>query len=189
MRSHPDRVRELIRIYIIREQHALLESRRRQEIAQAATQGQGNDSRAGENGSHERESDQGYNNDDDDDSSRPPPTRLTLRLKKYKRSSPRLTAGHETNDGDSPNDVEEDQCTICCMALEDGDRVGSLKCDHLFHSDCLKLWLQRRNACPLCQMQDIAEPRYEQVPTDSETSASQSESQVAQSHLDVESNR
>ena len=36
------------------------------------------------------------------------------------------------------------------VPLEEGDRVGALECQHNFHVDCLKSWLSRRNACPLC---------------------------------------
>ena len=52
-------------------------------------------------------------------------------------------------------------CTICFAPLFDGDRVGELPCDHLFHVDCLKLWLGRRNVCPLCLMPNVASPRFD----------------------------
>jgi hypothetical protein len=45
--------------------------------------------------------------------------------------------------------------------LEDGDRVGALPCFHQFHVDCLKEWLRRRNACPLCQATEVATPQYD----------------------------
>jgi hypothetical protein len=174
-------------MYIIREQRALFETRWQQEIARA-NQGQNTASGGGENGA--RDSDDGAQrnntNNDNEEPSIHPPTSLALRIKKYKRPSPtRVQAGgqDETKDDedDSSSDVEgEDRCTICFLSLEDGDRVGSLKCNHLFHSECLKLWLQRRNACPLCQTQDIAEPQYEE--SDTETAASQGDSQVDQAH-------
>ncbi len=53
---------------------------------------------------------------------------------------------------------EEPLCSICMMEIEDGDRVGVLSCNHLFHADCLKGWIKRRNVCPLCQVQ-IAEEK------------------------------
>lgn len=43
-------------------------------------------------------------------------------------------------------------CTICFCAFEEGDRIGDLTCKHEFHIDCLKGWLQRKNACPLCNV-------------------------------------
>eukprot|EP00957_Ditylum_brightwellii_P034911 2645583-Ditylum_brightwellii.AAC.1 len=52
-------------------------------------------------------------------------------------------------------------CTICLLDLEDGDRIAVLPCDHYFHADCLKPWIQKKNACPLCQKSNIAEPQWE----------------------------
>ncbi|OEU14353.1 hypothetical protein FRACYDRAFT_165374, partial [Fragilariopsis cylindrus CCMP1102] len=52
----------------------------------------------------------------------------------------------------SPNSVDEPHCTICFTELEDGDRVGDIGCMHVFHADCLKMWIQKRNSCPLCNI-------------------------------------
>jgi len=57
---------------------------------------------------------------------------------------------------DNGNDNEDVVCTICIMEIEDGDRVAVLDCNHLFHSDCLKSWIKRKNTCPLCQSPNIA---------------------------------
>mmetsp|Transcript_24642 Transcript_24642/g.59419 ORF Transcript_24642/g.59419 Transcript_24642/m.59419 type:complete len:711 (+) Transcript_24642:160-2292(+) len=58
------------------------------------------------------------------------------------------------------NDEEETfECTICLGEIDDGDRVGILPCTHVFHVDCLRQWITRRNACPLCQVTEIAAPR------------------------------
>jgi hypothetical protein len=79
-----------------------------------------------------------------------PPTRLVLRTSRYVKA-------------DVPNedDCDEATCTICFAPLEDGDRVGALPCFHQFHVDCLKEWLRRRNACPLCQATEVATPQYD----------------------------
>jgi len=64
-----------------------------------------------------------------------------------------------------PNDtcLDEDddtfECTICLTEVEEGDRVGILSCQHIFHAECLQQWISRRNVCPLCQDPDIASPR------------------------------
>jgi hypothetical protein len=52
----------------------------------------------------------------------------------------------------SLNSVDEPHCTICFSELEDGDRVGDIGCMHVFHADCLKMWIQKRNSCPLCNI-------------------------------------
>ena len=62
--------------------------------------------------------------------------------------------GDDNDDAFSDND--EVTCTICIMDIEEGERVGVLECNHLFHSDCLKSWIKRKNVCPLCQSPDIA---------------------------------
>jgi len=61
----------------------------------------------------------------------------------------------------SDDDDAEDtfECTICLAEIENGDRVGVLPCTHIFHVDCLQQWITRKNACPLCQVTEIATPR------------------------------
>lgn len=56
----------------------------------------------------------------------------------------------------SVDDEDTFECTICLTAIEEGERVGILPCMHIFHSDCLRQWIMRRNACPLCQATEIA---------------------------------
>lgn len=54
---------------------------------------------------------------------------------------------------------DEIMCSICLASVEDGERIGALSCNHIFHSHCLKDWLRRRNVCPLCQAPNVAEVR------------------------------
>ncbi len=56
---------------------------------------------------------------------------------------------HDCNDLDS---LDAPTCAICFCAFEEGDRIGNLTCKHEFHIDCLKGWVQRKNACPLCNV-------------------------------------
>jgi hypothetical protein len=58
-------------------------------------------------------------------------------------------------------DPDDHSCAICYGTLVDGDRVGALPhCEHVFHVDCLKVWLTRRNVCPLCLSENIATPHF-----------------------------
>jgi len=59
----------------------------------------------------------------------------------------------------SDEDDDTFECTICLTEVEEGDRVGILSCQHIFHAECLQQWISRRNVCPLCQDPDIASPR------------------------------
>jgi len=83
------------------------------------------------------------------------PTELTLKTKIFKKSATNI----------SNEQGEEDlSCTICFGPIEDGNRVGQLPCEHIFHVECLKEWLQRRNCCPLCMQANIATPRSPSTP-------------------------
>lgn len=73
------------------------------------------------------------------------------------------TVDENESDDDEPalaaGDEDTFECTICLTEIEDGDQVGVLPCTHIYHVDCLKQWLKRKNACPLCQITEIASPR------------------------------
>ena len=72
--------------------------------------------------------------------------------------SPITPVAEEADETDDDDD-EDFTCTICIMEVEDGDKVGALSCHHIFHVQCLKEWIKRKNVCPLCQEPDIASPR------------------------------
>jgi hypothetical protein len=56
------------------------------------------------------------------------------------------------------------RCAICLDRLEQGDVVGDIPCEHVFHKDCLKDWLRKKNRCPLCQRSDVATPNIQSMP-------------------------
>ena len=48
----------------------------------------------------------------------------------------------------------EIECSICCCEYEPDDMVARLKCNerHMFHKDCLTLWIKHgKNSCPICR--------------------------------------
>lgn len=51
--------------------------------------------------------------------------------------------------------IEPDStCCICFVAYNSDDKVIKLPCDrrHIFHYDCLELWLENgRCICPICR--------------------------------------
>jgi hypothetical protein len=71
--------------------------------------------------------------------------------------------------GDVEEDVEEDECPICSISLEDGRPTIETNCfnldtetiyHHKFHRVCLRNWcnsgMAKRNRCPLCQANIVA---------------------------------
>jgi hypothetical protein len=76
----------------------------------------------------------------------PPPSKLFLKTKPYHAVDDTASQVDETADDDDPAAC----CIICFVPLEEGDRIGDLSCDHVYHVDCLKGWVQRKNSCPLC---------------------------------------
>ncbi|KAL6607784.1 hypothetical protein ACP70R_040847 [Stipagrostis hirtigluma subsp. patula] len=49
------------------------------------------------------------------------------------------------------NDQDSTRCIICLEEYKPEDRMGRLKCGHDFHTECIKKWLQVKNACPVCK--------------------------------------
>ena len=48
--------------------------------------------------------------------------------------------------------------TSCCLCLEgyyQGEDITRLKCKHVFHLDCVRVWVMRSNTCPLCRKKAI----------------------------------
>jgi hypothetical protein len=84
------------------------------------------------------------------------PTSLVLKTRRYRKH-------HEERLEEIGVVVEEDDvasCAICFVTFADGDRTGVLPCRHVFHANCLKMWLKRKNVCPLCQRKEVAKPQY-----------------------------
>ena len=56
---------------------------------------------------------------------------------------------------------EDDNCTICLEPLEEYDylKIFAMKdgkeygCGHVFHKKCIRKWLEKASACPLCMCQ------------------------------------
>lgn len=52
-------------------------------------------------------------------------------------------------------------CPVCLIEVDDGERIGDLPCGHIYHVDCLKAWLKRKNICPLCKLKGLASTQEE----------------------------
>ena len=49
------------------------------------------------------------------------------------------------------NDILDDVCSICLEEFKYDEELKKLKCDHIFHKDCLEPWLTNNNKCPICR--------------------------------------
>lgn len=51
------------------------------------------------------------------------------------------------------NKLTEDKkrCSICLENFKNGDDSIILPCIHIFHAECIKKWMKRKNACPICK--------------------------------------
>jgi Ring finger domain/PA domain len=45
------------------------------------------------------------------------------------------------------------ECVICQEVFAVGATFVRLPCSHLFHTECAKMWLQRRSTCPTCRFE------------------------------------
>ncbi|XP_028230156.1 E3 ubiquitin ligase BIG BROTHER-related-like [Glycine soja] len=43
-----------------------------------------------------------------------------------------------------------DRCVICQVEYEEGEALVALQCEHPYHSDCIRKWLQIKKVCPIC---------------------------------------
>ncbi|KAF8052581.1 hypothetical protein N665_1540s0005 [Sinapis alba] len=56
------------------------------------------------------------------------------------------------------NTLADRKCSICQDEYEREGQVGKLYCGHSFHVQCVKQWLSRKNACPVCKKTAYVKP-------------------------------
>lgn len=53
-----------------------------------------------------------------------------------------------------PEKLIDSDCAVCMMSVNGVDAEHMLTpCNHLFHRDCLKQWLEHKHECPTCRAQ------------------------------------
>ncbi|XP_074284653.1 RING-H2 finger protein ATL16-like [Silene latifolia] len=75
---------------------------------------------------------------------------------KYRKSSAvgrRKNADDNENDNDNDNNKESEiECAVCLSEFQDGEKLRVIpNCCHGFHIDCIDIWLQTSDNCPLCR--------------------------------------
>eukprot|EP00924_Labyrinthula_sp_SR-Ha-C_P015957 augustus_masked-scaffold_4-processed-gene-14.56-mRNA-1 protein AED:0.43 eAED:0.43 QI:0/-1/0/1/-1/1/1/0/547 len=53
--------------------------------------------------------------------------------------------------------MESLSCCICLCELNDGDICRILDCNHIYHPNCVDIWLKSNNSCPLCKEEVIVQ--------------------------------
>ncbi|XP_010444496.1 PREDICTED: E3 ubiquitin ligase BIG BROTHER-like [Camelina sativa] len=46
---------------------------------------------------------------------------------------------------------DKNECSICTVSYEKGDKITMLPCKHAFHKDCISNWLKENKVCCECQ--------------------------------------
>ena len=47
---------------------------------------------------------------------------------------------------------EDVECVVCLSKIEEGDEIRVLRCDHMYHKNCLDKWVGfKKHTCPLCR--------------------------------------
>ena len=43
-------------------------------------------------------------------------------------------------------------CVICLERYQKNDKIVTLKCNHIFHIECIEEWFKSKKSCPLCRL-------------------------------------
>ena len=43
-------------------------------------------------------------------------------------------------------------CCICLQEIKKGEKIIVLKCNHIYHRDCIEAWFNKKRKCPYCNM-------------------------------------
>lgn len=108
---------------------------------------------------------------------------LILQLKKkitayknYRKLTNEMESTYKNMTSEELSELQEN-CAICRDALKSAKK---LPCGHLFHTNCLRSWLEYNHSCPSC--------RYELIPNLNQQNQNQRNDQVRQQNIDIQYN-
>jgi hypothetical protein len=63
--------------------------------------------------------------------------------------------------------VDQPSCVICMNEYNRNETILKLRCNHVFHEDCIKNWLKIKTDCPICRR--VIDDQFEETsPTDNQ---------------------
>ena len=62
-----------------------------------------------------------------------------------------LKANHYKSNNDEEKTDDDCKCIICLDEYVDNQVLSVMKCQHVFHYNCLKKWLNESPNCPICR--------------------------------------
>lgn len=48
--------------------------------------------------------------------------------------------------------VHNEECAICRCEIEDPSKESIGICKHVYHTECINMWIKKKNTCPLCNI-------------------------------------
>ncbi|CAB9521247.1 H2 finger protein [Seminavis robusta] len=81
---------------------------------------------------------------------------------------------HSDSTCSSANPDDQD-CPVCLAPLQKGDDVAASdndKCPHIFHRECVYMWLLRKTDCPMCRHTFLKGPEEEEEDVEQQQSTS-----------------
>ena len=48
-------------------------------------------------------------------------------------------------------DMDNEECSICFNEYDTSTKVSKLRCNHVYHNDCIKKWFETSGTCPMCR--------------------------------------
>lgn len=63
------------------------------------------------------------------------------------------TFDYQLYEDSTKHDDDDDSCPICLVEFQSKDAlIRSVRCRHVFHSECLAMWLSYHSDCPCCRI-------------------------------------
>lgn len=58
----------------------------------------------------------------------------------------------------SKESEKEETCTVCLSDFEENENIRKLRCNHIFHPECIEKWLDINKKCPMCRKEIDNDP-------------------------------